>query len=675
MALHMDELDHIPLFFTSIISISFFLITLPTSISQEVDKHIDCASSYSCGELYNMYYPFWGQNRPSYCGSNKQFELKCEGQQNTSIQTDSQNFRVLRIDPTSYTMTLIREHLAYDQCDSSRLTNNSLSTSFFHYMPNVRNITIFYDCPNNSLSYGNSSFPCKGEAKKRAFYVDRSSTTDVQNCSQGFSVDVQVTQEIGDEGGIEGLNKALSYGFVVNYTADYPKCIGCLRSDGTCGSNDTSQFTCYCSNGTQALDCSQKSNHVNWKRNVAIAASAAVASAATLSIAFYVYIQRKKKKFQAVSSMSSQTQIMSCSPSLEDHEKEGKRFGLRCFTFSELEEATDNFDKARHIGDGAFGTVYLGKLKDGRFVAVKRMNDNNYRGVEQFDNEVEIITGLRHPNLVSIYGYCTSSRSHELVLVYEYVPNGTVADNLYGKKAKPGALPWNIRMNIAIESADALAYLHASDIIHRDVKTHNILLDDHFRVKVADFGLSRLIPNNFTHISTAPQGTPGYVDPEYHEYYHLTDKSDVYSFGVVLIELISSLPAVDITRRRHEINLSTMAINKIRNTALHELVDTTLGFESDSKVRKMINAVAELAFQCLQSSKDVRPSMLEVLDRLKDIQNDGKYKSKPEVLDISEDDATLLKNEPPPTSPDFNVVSTNIPSNSDKFNISVTQNL
>lgn len=272
-------------------------------------------------------------------------------------------------------------------------------------------------------------------------------------------------------------------------------------------------------------------------------------------------------------------------------------------------------------------------------------------------NEIEILAGLHHQNLVSLYG-CTSRHSRELVLVYEYIPNGTVADHLHGQKAKPGTLPWHIRMNIAIETASALVYLHATDIIHRDVKTNNILLDDHFRVKVADFGLSRLFPNHVTHISTAPQGTPGYVDPEYHEYYQLTDKSDVFSFGVVLIELISSMPAVDITRHRHEINLSAMAITKIQNGALHELVDPTLGFESDFKVREMINAVAELAFQCLQSSKDVRPSMVEVLERLRDIQSDGKYRSKPEVMDISEDDAALLKNEPPPPSPDSNLVST-----------------
>lgn len=289
---------------------------------------------------------------------------------------------------------------------------------------------------------------------------------------------------------------------------------------------------------------------------------------------------------------------------------------------------------------------------------MKRLYENNYRIVAQFMNEIKILTRIDHPNLVKLYG-CTSRHSRELLLVYEYIPNGTVADHLHGRKSKPGTLPWHIRMNIAVETACALKFLHLRDIIHRDVKTNNILLDSNFRVKVADFGLSRLFPNHVTHVSTAPQGTPGYVDPEYHECYQLTNKSDVYSFGVVLVELISSLPAVDITRHRHEINLANMAINKIHNQTLQELVDPNLGFESDFKIRNMISAVAELAFQCLQSSKDMRPSMEEVVDTLKDIQNDGKTKSQAEVMDISNtsDDVVLLKDDPPPPSPDSNAVS------------------
>ncbi|KAH0671873.1 hypothetical protein KY284_022960 [Solanum tuberosum] len=294
-------------------------------------------------------------------------------------------------------------------------------------------------------------------------------------------------------------------------------------------------------------------------------------------------------------------------------------FGIPVFSYSELEEATNDFNSSRILGDGGFGTVYYGKLKDGREVAVKRLYEHNCKRMQQFVNEIEILTRLRHNNLVTLYG-CTSRRSRELLLVYEYIPNGTLADHLHGDRVKDGSLTWLVRMNIAIETAGALAYLHASDVIHCDVKTNNILLDHNFNVKVADFGISRLFPNDVTHISTAPRGTPGYIDPKYHECYQLTSKSDVYSFGVVLVELISSMPAVDMTRHSQEINLSNFAINKIVKCAFHELIDPSLGFDSDTKILEMTTSVAELAFLCLQTDRDMRPTMVEVLDILKEIQ-------------------------------------------------------
>ena len=179
-------------------------------------------------------------------------------------------------------------------------------------------------------------------------------------------------------------------------------------------------------------------------------------------------------------------------------------------------------------------------------------------------------------------------------------------------------------------------------IIHRDVKTTNILLDSNYQVKVADFGLSRLFPPDLSHISTGPQGTPGYVDPEYYQCYRLNEKSDVYSFGVVLAELISSKKAVDITRSREDINLANMAISKIGNDSVHELADLSLGFARDPSVNRMMISVAELAFGCLQQEREARPSMDEVVKVLREI---------PGVVEVdvrSGDEAALLKHGVPP---------------------------
>ncbi|XP_031111861.1 LEAF RUST 10 DISEASE-RESISTANCE LOCUS RECEPTOR-LIKE PROTEIN KINASE-like 1.1 [Ipomoea triloba] len=333
-------------------------------------------------------------------------------------------------------------------------------------------------------------------------------------------------------------------------------------------------------------------------------------------------------------------------------ERENNYFGVDVFSYSELQKVTNNFDSSKELGNGGFGTVYHGKLRDGREVAVKRLYEQNCKRAEQFINEIEILTRLRHRNLVTLYG-CSSRNSRPLLLVYEYIPNGTLADHLHGKRAKDRSLPWPIRMNIAIETANALAYLHASDIIHRDVKTANILLDHNFAVKVADFGLSRLFPIDVTHVSTMPQGTPGYFDPEYYESYKLTDKSDVYSFGVVLVELVSSLPAVDMDRDSHEINLANYAMNRILASAFDALVDPCLGFGTDTEVTRMTTLVAELAFRCLQPRKDMRPTMFDVLETLLEIQ--GGHGIKDEIgftkYPLSPDTEEILLKNKFPTSP------------------------
>ncbi|KAG8366646.1 hypothetical protein BUALT_Bualt17G0101300 [Buddleja alternifolia] len=403
------------------------------------------------------------------------------------------------------------------------------------------------------------------------------------------------------------LFRLLSAEFTVEWNVS-ANCSQCHGRGGQCLTNNMNEFRC--KYGGAAKSRSKRLKLI-------LATSISGGAFLLLLCAFVSYIIWRRKKRIDEGYLLSRS--ISFDPSSKSDIEGGSfYFGIPIFSYTELERATNNFDSSKELGDGGFGT-------DGREVAIKRLYEHNYKRVEQFMNEIKILTGLRHRNLVSLYG-CTSRRSRELLLVYEYISNGTVADHLHGERAKEAPLTWANRMSIAIETANALAYLHKSDIIHRDIKTNNILLDDNFCVKVADFGLSRLFPNDVTHISTAPQGTPGYVDPEYHQCYQLTDKSDVYSFGVVLIELISSMPAVDITRHRHEINLANLALDRIQRCAFDELIDSSLGYESDAEVRRMTTSVAELAFRCLQLEKDLRPSMDEVLDFLINIQSgeDGK---------------------------------------------------
>ncbi|XP_050255397.1 LEAF RUST 10 DISEASE-RESISTANCE LOCUS RECEPTOR-LIKE PROTEIN KINASE-like 1.2 isoform X5 [Quercus robur] len=508
---------------------------------------------------------------------------------------------------------------------------------------------MFYNCTSKP-NYPIYELVCASNCTLHSFAVFHKEALELHNYSSDWCqsfVDVPVDVHNGVNFTsllLMNYTDVLKMGFSLNWSAH--DCNSCEKSNGRCRF-ENNEFVCFCGDRPHLETCDDDKQGSKWWKYALGAVSCLITVVLILGIIFLINRRRMKKKYDPSILLS---RSISYDPSgTTDQERGSSYFGVHLFTYNELEEATNNFDSAKELGDGGFGTVYYGILRDGRQVAVKRLYEHNCRRVEQFMNEVEILTRLRHPNLVSLYG-CTSRTSRELLLVYEYIPNGTVADHLHGDLAKPGALPFPTRMKIAVETATALAYLHASDIIHRDVKTNNILLDNNFLVKVADFGLSRLFPTDVTHVSTAPQGTPGYVDPEYHECYQLTEKSDVFSFGVVLIELISSMPAVDISRHRHEINLSNMAMNKIQNHTLHELVDPSLGFESDCTVKNMITDVAELAFQCLQYVKEMRPSMAQVLEALNDIQHRDYIKD--EEISISADDVVLLKSDPVPLSPD-----------------------
>uniref|UniRef100_A0A6N2NDS8 non-specific serine/threonine protein kinase n=1 Tax=Salix viminalis TaxID=40686 RepID=A0A6N2NDS8_SALVM len=210
----------------------------------------------------------------------------------------------------------------------------------------------------------------------------------------------------------------------------------------------------------------------------------------------------------------------------------------RIFSYKEIKVATHNFKEV--IGRGSFGSVYLGKLSDGKLVAVKVRFDKTQLGADSFVNEVYLLSQIRHQNLVCLEGFCQESKQQ--ILVYEYLPGGSLADHLYGPNKQKVSLSWVRRLKIAVDAAKGLDYLHnASDprIIHRDVKCSNILLDKEMNAKVCDFGLSKQVMQaDATHVTTVVKGTAGYLDPEYYSTQQLTEKSDVYSFGVVLLELI-----------------------------------------------------------------------------------------------------------------------------------------
>ncbi|XP_010660403.1 LEAF RUST 10 DISEASE-RESISTANCE LOCUS RECEPTOR-LIKE PROTEIN KINASE-like 1.4 isoform X2 [Vitis vinifera] len=670
------------LFFSSSPSLGLFLLLVlvlfdfPVSLGNpdELYKYNTCSKEFNCGNITGVSYPFWGSDRPLGCG-HLDLQLNCHDGIAT-IEIMGVNYRVLSFNKDAQTLRIARQDYLKGIC-SPLLVNTTLDPKLFDYAAVYQYVTFFYGCPYSlAISVMPQKFSCSiaGIPLKDGYFVASPQPQGPGPCNVSVFVPILSTSILEGIGKFQNLDQliegVIGEGIEVRLNVDGTACSECLESKGVCGYDiGLNQTTCYCKDQLQASKtCGSPTGTGgnNVPKTVGYSVLGAVLLGIFLGCLFYFLAQRRRRASKAKSKdLPTPPSSKGIAPSLtgfsesipsypytkSDIEKGSTYFGVQVFSYMELEEATNNFDPSRELGDGGFGTVYYGKLQDGRVVAVKRLYENNFKRVEQFMNEVQILTRLQHQNLVKLYG-CTSRRSRELLLVYEYIPNGTVADHLHGKQANSGSITWPVRLSIAIETANALAYLHESEIIHRDVKTNNILLDNNFQVKVADFGLSRLFPTDVTHVSTAPQGTPGYVDPEYHQCYQLTSKSDVYSFGVVLMELISSKQAVDTNRHRHDINLANMAVNKILNHTLHELVDPSLGFESDSLVRRKITLVAELAFRCLQHERDMRPTMGEVLKALRRIENEESDVQKAEEVDINSEDIGLLKSNPPPVSPD-----------------------
>ncbi|KAK9115954.1 hypothetical protein Sjap_014901 [Stephania japonica] len=646
-----------PFFFSlkNFISLAFLLLLLllvPPKVVSNDPKFEACRGAFNCGSGLKIRYPFWVQgHQEPYCGF-PGFNISCKNSKPV-LKISSNDYAIVDIDyhkqslrvsnfesfSSNCTIPIVSHNLTFNQTPFKLGVDNVDLFLFSNCSAPFSNETLAYsiNCSRNNSSGNRRSFALFDKDKALS-YVNQSGKCDSLVIAP---VDSSWSRNISgnDNRDYKFVTAVLNKGFQLTWKAS--RCEVCNNSGGICGFDyKMFNFMCFCPDRPHWKEC--RGEELPIGKKLAIGLGSGVGGAFLTCLAFVFILIRKRRLSSAATCFWGN--ILSDSTSKTDLESSSTSYyGVHVFSYAELKEATNNFDVSRELGDGGFGTVYHGKIQDGRSVAVKRMYEYNYKRFEQFKNEIKILAQLRHQNLVSLYG-CTSYQSHELLLVYEFIPNGTVADHLHGERSRTGLLTWPIRMRISVETANALSYLHASDIIHRDVKTNNILLDCNFSVKVADFGLSRPFPTDVTHISTAPQGTPGYVDPKYYHCYQLTNKSDVYSFGVVLFELISSKPAVDISRHQHEINLSTMAINKIQNGALHELVDPSLGFESDSNTRRMITLVAELAFRCLQPEKEMRPSMDEVLEVLKGIESNG-YKIEKQVeMDVPADDISLLDN-------------------------------
>ncbi|KAK3419480.1 hypothetical protein EUGRSUZ_G00037, partial [Eucalyptus grandis] len=289
--------------------------------------------------------------------------------------------------------------------------------------------------------------------------------------------------------------------------------------------------------------------------------------------------------------------------------------GVRWFSLEELKKYTNKFAEANEIGSGGYGKVYRGTFPTGTLVAIKRAQQGSMQGWVEFKNEIELLSRVHHKNVVSLVGFC--SEHGEQLLVYEFLPNGTIKESLSGKSGI--RLDWARRLKVAIDAARGLAYLHElanPPIIHRDIKSTNILLDDHLNAKVADFGLSKLVTEGERgYVTTQVKGTMGYLDPEYYMTQQLTEKSDVYSFGVVMLELLTARRPIE--QGRYIVREVRVAMDKDKDLYnLQGILDPAIGLGMSLKG---LERFVELAMRCVEESVADRPTMGEVVKEIENI--------------------------------------------------------
>ncbi|CAN6570815.1 unnamed protein product [Malus baccata var. baccata] len=344
-----------------------------------------------------------------------------------------------------------------------------------------------------------------------------------------------------------------------------------------------------------------KKEETEKKKNIIVPIGAAIGGffiLVVLVVAIFMWLKRGRKQ-----------QAVSHQPNNQVDSFESKK---RQFTYLDVLQITNNFQTI--IGRGGFGKVYHGFVDDTQ-VAVKMLSPTSGQGYQQFQAEVKLLIRVHHRNLTSLVGYCNEGTN--MALIYEFMANGNLDSHLLGENNNANVLTWEGRLQIATDAAQGLEYLHNGckpPIVHRDVKTTNILLAENFQAKLADFGLSRIFPTDGgTHMSTAVAGTPGYLDPEYHTTGWLNEKSDVYSFGVVLLEIITGRPAI--SRTQEKVHVSQWVRSMLAMGDIKTILDPRL--RGDYEINSAWKAV-ELAMNCVSDTSNKRANMSEVVRGLKD---------------------------------------------------------
>ncbi|KAL5815559.1 hypothetical protein ACOSQ3_026337 [Xanthoceras sorbifolium] len=598
---------------TFIITFFCILIALPASSGQ--DNPQACSLAYVCGPAtLNIWYPFWGNGRPRYCGL-EGFELKCQNNQYPIIESGPQMFRVSKIDTFLQTMNMARDDIWNSYCPGL-LQETTLNKTLYNYMPDVIFLDLFYNCSGQFSLNESNSFSC-GEGT--GFYTNPSYVLQLPNltntCEKSIKVPVLRTALENHVQNKSDFQQTLNQGFDVEFQSDNTSCTPCFNSGGVCASNvSTSKFVCYCRGQPQPLKCDHSSasgSNLSSRLKISIGATAAVFGLTVIGIVSW--LSRRK-----ISSIVSSASLMKRTKDDQDLEAFIRNYGplaIKRYKFSHLKKMTNSFKD--ELGQGGYGTVYKGKLEDGQIVAVKLLNASKGHG-QEFINEVASINRTSHVNVVTLLGFCLEINKR--ALIYEFMPNGSLEKFIFSEDSLETSihLGWEKLYQISLGIAKGLEYLHrgcSTRILHLDIKPHNILLDEDFCPKISDFGLAKLCPRTESIVSMSEaRGTIGYIAPEIfsRNFGEVSHKSDVYSYGMMILEMAGGKnnPRLRMDNTS-DIYFTEWIYRRFELGEEFKLGDTMT--EEENEIAKKLVIVG---LWCIQTKPMDRPSMNKVIEML-----------------------------------------------------------
>ncbi|XP_062225339.1 wall-associated receptor kinase-like 6 isoform X1 [Phragmites australis] len=543
-------------------------------------QRLNC--SRSCGNI-SVPFPFGLEEG---CFGRKQFYLNCTNATSSILHFENY-FQVTSIDVEG---GLIKYILPFENAGSIPFLRDEASL-FVNSGESV------------SLQWAVANLTCQEAQKNNSGYacVSNNSTCVIVNSTHGY-IGYRCTCSIGFEGNP----------YIQNGCKDVDECLQPKSCNGTCH-NIIGSFQCTeCPHKTEYDPVKMQCTSVK-QGNLLLGVIIGLSSGfgiLFIGLSGIILIRRwnrdiqkqLRKKYFLKNQGLLLEQLISSDENASDKTK--------IFSLEELEKATNGFDPTRILGRGGHGMVYKGILSDQRVVAIKRSKDIEEGEISQFINEVAILSQINHRNIVKLFGCCLETEVP--LLVYDFVPNGSLFGILHSGSNSGFSLSWDDCLRIAAEAAGALCYLHSAasvSVFHRDVKSSNILLDSNYTAKISDFGASRLIPIDQTHVVTNVQGTFGYLDPEYYHTGQLNEKSDVYSFGVVLLELLLRRKPVFTDEEGSKQNLSNYFLRELKAMQIKEIVAAQVCEEA---TEEEISSVASLAEMCLRLQSEERPTMKQV---------------------------------------------------------------